>query len=183
MPSQALAILDEPDREKREAAMTELFARADQGDPEALTVTRELFDQVPALWQAAGDSAASARRAIVTRVAGQSPIVIEATERELAALQRELAGPDPSPLERLLAERITLCRLMLFDYEARYAKGLHELTFEQATFHQRRIDQAHRRYLSAIESLARVRRLLGPTVQLNMAQKIDQINVLGGAPE
>ena len=36
---------------------------------------------------------------------------------------------------------------------------------------QRRLDAAQRRYLHAIRTLAQVRRLLGPSVQVNIAEK------------
>ena len=40
---------------------------------------------------------------------------------------------------------------------------------------QRCHDRAHRRYLHAIRTLAQVRRLLGPSVQVNIAEK--QLNL------
>ena len=40
---------------------------------------------------------------------------------------------------------------------------------------QRSINRAQRRYLAAIKSLVQVRRLLGPMVQVNIAEK--QVNI------
>jgi hypothetical protein len=50
-----------------------------------------------------------------------------------------------------------------------------ELTLRQAEFHQKRITMAHNRYLSAIRTLAQVRRLGVPAVQVNIGEQ--QVNV------
>ena len=43
--------------------------------------------------------------------------------------------------------------------------------------YQKRQDRAHRRFLSSVKALAQVRRLLGPSVQVNIAEQ--QVNVAG----
>jgi hypothetical protein len=44
-------------------------------------------------------------------------------------------------------------------------------------YHQRKIDRAHARLLSAVRTLAQVRKLAVPALQLNIAKK--QVNVAG----
>ena len=51
------------------------------------------------------------------------------------------------------------------------------ITFTQAEYHNRCVTQSQRRYLKAIESLARVRRLLKPVAQVNVG--VNQVNVAG----
>jgi hypothetical protein len=51
-----------------------------------------------------------------------------------------------------------------------------ELTIVQSEFHQKRIDRANRRHISAVKTLAQIRKM-GPAVQLNIAEK--QINTTG----
>ncbi len=52
------------------------------------------------------------------------------------------------------------------------------LTLVQSDFHQRRIDRTHRRLMSTIKTLATVRRLAVPSVQINVArQQVNQLNV------
>ncbi|MFC1611640.1 hypothetical protein ACFL6C_11830 [Myxococcota bacterium] len=46
-----------------------------------------------------------------------------------------------------------------------------------AEFLDKRVDRAQRRYLQAIKTLAQVRRLLRPSVQVNIAEQ--QVNVGG----
>lgn len=46
--------------------------------------------------------------------------------------------------------------------------------------YQRRMDAAHRRYLSALNALATVRKLAVPAIQVNIADR--QVNVAGNGP-
>jgi hypothetical protein len=48
-------------------------------------------------------------------------------------------------------------------------------TLRQAEYHLHRIDSAHRRFLSAIATLARVRRVALPALQVNIGE--NQVNV------
>jgi hypothetical protein len=50
-----------------------------------------------------------------------------------------------------------------------------DLTIRQAEFQQRRIDAAHRRFLSAVAALARVRKLALPSLQVNIGT--NQVNM------
>ena len=57
----------------------------------------------------------------------------------LDAMGQELAGPESSPLEHLVAERIVMCWLHLYYAEAVYIQSMQELTLRQSEFHQKRI--------------------------------------------
>lgn len=59
--------------------------------------------------------------------------------------------------------------------EALYTQSMGDLTLRQAEFHQKRITKAHNRYLSAIRTLAQVRRLGVPAVQVDIGDR--QVNV------
>jgi hypothetical protein len=52
------------------------------------------------------------------------------------------------------------------------------LSIAQSEYHQKRLDKAHKRYLSSIRTLAQIRKM-GPAVQINIAEK--QINTVGGS--
>jgi hypothetical protein len=94
-----------------------------------------------------------------------------AIARKCAAFTKELAGPQPSPLERLLVERIAMCWLHLSYAEALYAQNIQVLSCQQAEHYERRLSKAQARYLSAIRTLAQVRRLGVPAVQVNIGQQ------------
>jgi hypothetical protein len=122
---------------------------------------------------AQGSASAYLTRTIVEKFS-KSPVVREAVNRKLALLRSELEGPAPTPLERLLAERAALCWFQVNSYEDQFER-CRDLNIRQADFHQRKIDAAHRRFLSAVKTLATVRKLALPAIQVNIAKK--QVNV------
>ena len=80
-------------------------------------------------------------------------------------------------MERLLAERAVVCWLQLNYVDALLAQRLagQGLARGQIAMYQEWLDRAQRRYLAALKTLAQVRRLLVPVVQVNIAKK--QVNV------
>jgi hypothetical protein len=76
----------------------------------------------------------------------------------------------------LLVERVAICWLTVHVYEARYANA-EGLTLRQAEFHERRIDAAQSRFLTAVKTLARIRKLALPALQVNIGES--QVNVWG----
>jgi hypothetical protein len=85
------------------------------------------------------------------------------------------AGENRSPLERLLAERVAPCWIAATHADAEYAQKLKAgMSFREGEYDSRRCEQTNRQLLKAIESLARVRRLLTP-MQVNLGQ--NQINL------
>jgi hypothetical protein len=53
------------------------------------------------------------------------------------------------------------------------------MTLTQSEFYDRRVTECQKRYLAAINALAQIRRLLSPSIQVNIAGK--DINLAGGA--
>ena len=109
----------------------------------------------------------------------------EVLRKELNEQIQEFAGPAPSPIERALAETATLSWFALRTYEATYVSSSQSedgLTIKQAEFHLRRIDRAHRRLLSSLKTLATIRRLALPALQINVAsQQVNQLNAGGSS--
>ena len=99
------------------------------------------------------------------------------THRDIRELAEELAGPDPSPIEETLAVSAALVFAELRMSEAVDALGKNR-TFQLVEHDRRRIERAHRRYLSILKTLATVRRLALPGVQVNVAHQ-QQVNNAG----
>ena len=154
--------------------LKKLLKRAEQGDHKALPPIRDFFNAAPEMWQEYGNLAIIAERALVKVAAGENLVLKESVEQTMDSMRAELAGPHPTPLERLLVDRIVACWLQVQYADAVYAQGMKDLGIAWGDYHQRRQDRAHRRYLSAIRSLAQVRRLLSPAIQVNIAEQ--QIN-------
>ena len=79
----------------------------------------------------------------------------------LGLAERLLAGPGPSPLERLLVERVVACWLQVHYSDASYAQ-LKGTNPAQHTAALQRQNSAQQRYLQALKALATVRKLLRP---------------------
>ena len=158
-----------------------LAARADAGDAAACRELVAAYDAVPRLWERAAvlqDSAEQGWLDLLLAPDSGRLFTREAMRRDLARLRRELAGPEPTPLERLLVDRIVVGWMNAAYAEAAHAQRLREgLSLREAEFHQRRTERAQRQLLRAVQALATVRRLLGPVVQVNIADK--QVNVAG----
>jgi hypothetical protein len=102
-------------------------------------------------------------------------------KQDLCEVAAELAGPNPSPVERTLAEAAATSWFAFRMHESHFAGCSTEggLSLAQSDDAQRRIDWAHRRYLSTLTTLAAVRRLAVPALQINVAQR-QQIAQLDG---
>jgi hypothetical protein len=137
----------------------QLLLRAQVGDQACLPELRRLLDDRPELWRQFGDLARHVRDALLALASGKSLLARESISRRLDELQAELAGPSPSPLEKLLVERLVLCWAQgyLADLDAMQKAGT-----PQAAHAQQRANSAQHRYLAAIKQLALVRKLLKP---------------------
>jgi hypothetical protein len=123
------------------AAQIESSAKlADRGNQKALAVTRKLFDMFPTMWDDYGSLAAAAEGALVDLYAGQSVLTREALRKRLAEMRARLAGPEASPLEQLLVERVVACWLHSYHADFDYARALKELPPKAVAPYQRRQD-------------------------------------------
>jgi hypothetical protein len=130
----------------------------------------------PALWRFMQDTTALARVShgdltqrvkhwMVGTLAGPNSDRKEALLAQLEQMEIELAGPDPTPLERLMVQRVLVCWLRLQLAEINAGTCGADSTTE---IFQRHLDRAHRQFLSAVKTLATVRRLALP-VNVNLA--------------
>ncbi|MCE5200744.1 MAG: hypothetical protein ABFD54_06440 [Armatimonadota bacterium] len=152
-----------------------LLREADGGSQEAMTLLQQHYDANPGAFPCADmpKTVAGARMVQAGLPAGTRLALQHTSDR----LLEDVAGKNPTPLEKLLAERIVACWLDVQILEVRWASA-QEVTCQKSEYFSRMLDRAHSRYLSAIKVLAQVRRLNAPLIQLNVADK--QINVLSG---
>jgi hypothetical protein len=136
-----------------------LLERARQGDSEVLPRLREELVGHPEIWQSYGDLAAHAQALWIGLSAGSDLALREALTLKAEAMRNELAGPIPSPMERLLVDRIVADWLQLQYADAAVAQAVN-VSLREAAFVQKRQDAVHRRYLQAIGALATLRKLL-----------------------
>ena len=113
--------------------------------------------------------------AIVQRIGGGNELIKEAHRRRLDLTARELAGPNPTALELHVAQRVALCELAVAKLEDTFAFQSVGASLKVWEATGRQLDAAHRRHLSAIKTLASVRKAQLPDVQINIAEK--QVNI------
>jgi len=156
-----------------------LVKKAEKGDTKTLAVVREWCKQEPKLWDTLGITAAlSTRHSLLTLLASDNAVAHDALEYEIQGMQRQLLGSFPSPLEKLLVERICSCYLQVQYAESIYAqRAKGSISLAHGDYLQRQVDRANQRYAAAIRALAQVRRLLTPVVQVNVGQR--QVNLAG----
>ena len=109
--------------------------------------------------------------------------VKEGLVRDLDEYVAALSGPAPTPAESILAETAALSWFALRMHEVHFAGSSSSgngMTINQAKFHLTKIDRAHARLMSTLKTLATVRRLAIPAVQINIAkQQVNQQIVSG----
>jgi hypothetical protein len=160
--------------------MAKILQRARQGDESVLPAVRAMLRDAGAVDRLGGDLPRMPEQALIRAATDENLSFREALIRKLDLLRDELAGPAPAPLERLLVDRIVACWLQLHIGDLFLAQKEGTLKVAQAEYHERTRDRAQQRYLAAIKTLALVRKLALPVLQVNIAKK--QVNVAGPYP-
>ncbi len=158
----------------------EIVKRVDRDDPAPadLDALRALICEEPWVARLLCDMANITNHKIInsmmTQALGREALLSQAT------LMRDGLGyKTASEIERGLIEHAVTCWLRLQKAEMVYQQsGAVEMTLPLADWHERRLAAAHTRYIRAVESLARVRRMARPSaVQINVGDQ--QVNVAG----
>jgi hypothetical protein len=79
--------------------------RAQKGDQTTLPAVRELLLPPDNVNTFGGDLPGRVQQALISKMSGDDLLQREALTRKLELMRADLAGPDPTPLERLLVER------------------------------------------------------------------------------
>ena len=161
----------------------EIMKRAELGDtsvvPALRTMLREDDDELL-------DAGHLARMALARAASKEGDLLTrEIYIRQMEKDAEELAGPNPSPLEKVLAERVAISRFRCYYYECLCAMGLRKDTLNVDDHKHKRLARAQRDFLSACRTLAQVRKLELPFVQVNVAerQQVQNLIVPGGPHE
>ena len=170
--AESLPALAERYRSGDEAARKEvrgMLAKADKGDKDAAWKVGQLMRAAAEIAERTGrDIAYAVEPRMIRRAFGEKALATAEGVRLKLRSFAELAGPTPSAVERLLAERVALCWLDCHYAEYMEIAATSGRSFAQADFTAHQRNRAHRRYLSALKALAAVRKLPIVAVQVNM---------------
>ena len=119
--------------------------------------------QYPGLVEEGGNLAALVEQELVGVVTGRQVLFRETLRAKTGKHAAGIGRPQTQPHRGLLVERVVVCWLQVYHADAAAAQAENH-TFVQGDYNQRRQDRAHRRFLSAVKTLATVRRLALPTL-------------------
>jgi hypothetical protein len=169
-----------PDKE-----FTDLFVRCCKEKPDKtdLRELRKRLELQPELYKSAFDLAEVTQQAITNGLFTEDQKTLKiALGAQITHMKQEL-GYDHSPmLERLLIENIATCwmRQQWVEYQVAGFMGEDGATFKQLEFWERRLSLTQQRYLRACETLAKIRKLKLPALQVNIASEGgQQVNISG----
>jgi hypothetical protein len=173
-------LMSKAEIEQRRETLTrlrDLLKQTEKGDEKAVPAIREILDVTPDLAWHSRNVGKMAERLLINEMTGEDVLAKEMMKHQLELMRSEIVGEDPSPLELLLAERIVATWLQVQLFESLYATNLGKHTLAQGNYYQKRLDRTHRNHLSAIRTLAQIRKMGPAAVQINIAEQ--QINTTG----
>jgi hypothetical protein len=154
---------------------------SDKPNPKALRVLGGVLEERPELYMTVLDLAGAVRTTLTDKIVRQ-PAARLGLDANLKHMQQEM-GYDQAPMvERLLIDNVLNCWLRYQWVENALAgyMGQQEVRFVELEFWEKRLSATQRRYLRALETLARIRRLELPPVQVNInTENGQQVNVAG----
>jgi hypothetical protein len=157
-----------------------LVRQAQTGDRSVLPALKAHLDAHPELWQTRGNLAQQLKTTLIAKVAGAAQLATQEAilcwwDHQVTAL----AGPQGAPLEQLLAEDILTCWFDWYLLRLMQGKVLESGALGAMTIHtvEHMLDAAQGRYLKAVKTLAQIRKLGVPVVQVNIGTH--QVNTAG----
>jgi len=156
-----------------------------QPKPEDAKALRKMLKETPALSRVYGDLAGLVRGDLLDRMGWTE-------DRNLPfslsiavgcdVIRDDLGYRDAPALEKLLIEQVVIDWLRMNTTELLYTEIVvgKSISIRQGDYWERRLSAAQRRYLRACETLARIRKMRLPPVQVNIATEGgQQVNVQG----
>jgi hypothetical protein len=152
-----------------------LIRRVEKGDAQARETLRVTLSRLDERVRRAGNLAAKVEQILLSRWSkgdGKEDVLSrELMKLELESLKKELAGPNPHPLEQLLVERIALCWIQMQETILMELAAQKTGNLSAAEYHANRQERANRMFLAAVKALAQIRKLQVPNIQVNIADK------------
>jgi hypothetical protein len=145
--------------------LREILERANRGDDAALPQLRQALDAHPELVAEFGDLVKHAEDSVLRWASGNCLTAREAIRRQVASLRRRLKATAASDLEKLLVDRVVVTWLQVYTADVHVAERMAQgVATPAAQAAQKALDRAHQRHLSAIRTLATVRKLARPAL-------------------
>lgn len=154
--------------ENAKITVGQLIQLAKEGRQEILPTLRHALDVHPELWRHYGNIARQAQAAWLNLIGGTDLYMQETMSRFAEAQRADLAGPDATPLEKLMAERIVAINLEVGYYEAMLGQHVGRSGNKVLDHLHRRHEIAEGRLQAAMINLARIRKLLPRVLKIDL---------------
>lgn len=158
-----------PEQDQSFRPILDLIERAQAGDESARPQLRRVLahpqGQALMVQICGGDLARRVRDALIAQVSSGNIMVEEATRARVETLRDELAGPDPGPIVRVLAERAALCWLDAHAADLAFLENMKGMQLTEAEFRERMRARANARFLAAARSLMQVQKLAASAIR------------------
>jgi hypothetical protein len=160
------------DVQERLDELRELSRKAEAGDKDARKeLKRAVRESAPAVIARASDVSRKAQHMLINTASGGDPLIGYALSGRLDMMREEVAGEDPTPLEMLLTEQVISCWLWLTlldalnsaQFQRKMPEGARRVEPSYLRHMVKLQESAHRRFLSSVQALARVRKLQSTT--------------------
>lgn len=167
MATTAIQEITKPNRPRSIDEAESILARAKEGDESVLPQLKELLKHPRALEILRPQSCL--RRMIIGFGFHDNLSPATAFEQELPAIRAELLGERPTAVERSLAEVIITQRLYCEALQYRFLRIMPE-DYRVRLFYEKSLTEANKRLLASMKTLATVRKLAVPVLQVNVAR-------------
>jgi hypothetical protein len=151
--------------------------RAEAGDGSALPVVRDAVTDPLAVALLAGDLPRLAEQGLIAALAANLPGMRETVTWPLEALRAEMLGSAPTPVERLLVDRVAACWLRVQEADIRDALAAGRFEQGLSKYLVGRQSAAHRRFLAALKALELVRKLALPAIRIDVTSRRSTVGV------
>lgn len=149
-------------------------------DSKDLQALGDHLSKSPELFKQVFNLSAAVRNSLITAIAPK-PVMKTALTSNVKNMRGEL-GYDQAPIiEQMLIDSIVLAwlRYQWVEHQVTELIGS-DSTFELSRHWDRKLTEAQRRYLRAVEALARVRKMALPALQVNInTENGQQVNIAG----
>lgn len=144
--------------------------------PEDVKELQRLLKEYPDLWKFAGDLAEEAQERMIKNASPQA-LFRESVKHSAVLLRKKLTQKTDTFLELMVIQQCITAHIQHYIIELQYQNAHYadHLTLEQGMYWEKRLSASQRRYLRVLETLARVRRLAKPPMQINIGE--NQTNI------
>ncbi len=157
---------DEPGTEVEDLeGFKDLIRRAKAGDTSVLPEMSRHLNERPGVWRVIGDLRTQAEQLWTELIAGSNLVRSESIANVVGTLKQSVMGPNPTPMIRLLADRVVLSWLQLHHADLDLACHLKnpEVAPRRVESVSRRQQQLMKGYLKSLAMLETVQRLVPVT--------------------